>query len=92
MTPFPPSPRTVPINVVALGVAASATLVVLYVLCWVVAVVFPGLALSHGWLNLFTTAPITSVAALIEGVIWSIVFGWVIALVLAPIYNKLTSG
>jgi hypothetical protein len=29
-----------------------------------ITVVFPGLALSHGWLNLFTTASVTSVAAL----------------------------
>jgi hypothetical protein len=46
-----------PINIVALGVAASATLVVLYVMCAVVAMVAPGLSLAHGWLTLFSTAP-----------------------------------
>ena len=91
MSNLPPSPRAPSINVVALGVAASAALVVLYVLCWLAAVILPDTALSHGWMTLFTPAPVGSVRALIEGVIWSIVFGWVITSVLALIYNKMTS-
>ena len=47
---------------------------------------------SHGWIRLFTTAPETSGRALIEGVIWSIVFGWVVAAVMVPIYNKIASA
>jgi 2TM family of unknown function (DUF5676) len=87
MSVAPAPSRTVLINIVALGVAASATLVVLYLLCAVVAMALPDIALSHAWLTLFTKAPIGSMWGLIEGIIWSIVFGWVIALVLGSVYN-----
>ena len=82
--------RSAPLNLAAFGFAASAALVVLFVLCWIAAAVMPGLAgASHGWVALFTTAPVGSVRALVEGVIWSIVFGWIIALVMVPIYNRI---
>jgi hypothetical protein len=76
MSVAPAPSRTALINIVALGVATSVTLVVLYVLCAVVAMALPNIA-SHAWLTLFTTAPIGSMWGLIEGIIWSIVFGWV---------------
>jgi hypothetical protein len=41
------------------------------------------------WITLFTKAPVGSVRALIEGVISSIVFGWVIAIVMVPTYNRI---
>lgn len=50
-----------------------------------------GGCVSHGWITLFTTAPVGSVRALLEGVIWSIVFGWIIALVTVPIYNRIAA-
>jgi 2TM family of unknown function (DUF5676) len=87
MSVAPAPSRTVLINIVALGVAASATLVVLYLLCAVVAMALPDIALSHAWLTLFTKAPIGSMWGLVEGIIWSVVFGWVIALVLGSVYN-----
>jgi len=88
MTAFPP--RSAPLHLGAFGLAASAALVVLFVLCWIVAAVIPSLAgASHGWIALFTTAPVSSVRALVEGVVWSIVFGWIIALVMVPIYNRI---
>jgi hypothetical protein len=80
-----------PIYIVGLGVAVSATLVVLNVICWLAAMIVPNFGLSHGWITLFTTAPADSLRALIEGVIWGIVFGWVIALVFGLIYNRMTS-
>jgi hypothetical protein len=88
MTSFPET-RSAPINVFALGVATSVTLVVLFALCWIVALALPSLGLSHGWINLYTTAPVSSVRALIEGIVWSVVFGWIIAAVLGATYNKL---
>lgn len=90
MTAFPPPLRSAPIHLIAFGVAASAALLVLFVLCWIVAALMPGLvSASHGWITLFSTAPVASGKALIEGVIWSIVFGWIIALVMVPIYNRI---
>lgn len=92
MTAFPPAPRSPPINLGAFGVATSAALVVLFALCWLVAALLPGLeGASHGWITLFTKAPVGSVRALIEGVIWSIIFGWIIAIVMVPTYNRIVS-
>ena len=93
MSEAPIPPRSAPLNLIALGVAAAAALVALFVLCWIVAVGMPSLvSASHGWIRLFSTAPEGSARALIEGVIWSIVFGWIIAAVMVPIYNKIASA
>jgi 2TM family of unknown function (DUF5676) len=78
-----------PINFTALGWALSITLVLLFVLCGLVALAIPNAPLAHGWLALFTTAPNGTVRSFTEGIIASIVFGWVTALILAPIYNRL---
>ena len=65
------SPHRAPlINITALAVATSVTLLVLYVLCAVVAMALPDIALSHAWLTLFTKAPIGSMWGVIEGIIW----------------------
>ena len=93
MTNFPIPPRSAPLHLIAFGVAAAAALVTLFVLCWLVAAGMPSLvSASHGWIRLFTTAPEGSARALIEGVIWSIVFGWIIAAVMVPIYNKIVGA
>jgi hypothetical protein len=41
MTVLPPPPFARPINLVALGVAVSAALIVVYILCWLVALILP---------------------------------------------------
>jgi len=90
MAAFSPRPQFAPIHLGAFGVATSTSLVVLFVLCWLVAAILPGLeGASHGWITLFTKAPVGSVRALIEGAIWSIIFGWIIAIVMAPTYNRI---
>jgi 2TM family of unknown function (DUF5676) len=78
-----------PINVMALAWAFSITLVILFVLCGLVALAVPNTPLAHGWLDLFTKAPNGTVRSFIEGLIGSIVFGWITALILGPIYNRL---
>ena len=78
-----------PINVAALGWSLSITLVLLFVLCGVVAWALPNAPLAHGWLALFTTAPNGTASSFIQGIIGSIVFGWITALLLGPIYNRL---
>jgi hypothetical protein len=40
---------------------------VLYVLCWLAAVLFPNFNLTHAWLELYSTAPAGSVRGLVEG-------------------------
>ena len=93
MTNFPIPPRSAPLHFIAFGVAAAAALVVLFVLCWLVAAGMPNVvSASHGWIRLFTTSPEGSGRALIEGVVWSIVFGSIIAAVMVPIYNKIAGA
>jgi hypothetical protein len=64
-----------PLNIVALGWSLSAALVVLFVICLAVALVFPDWRASHGWIGLFSVAPMTSVRVWIDGIVFSIVFG-----------------
>jgi hypothetical protein len=78
-----------PFNIVALGWGLSAALVVLFVICLAVALVFPDWQASHGWIGLFSVAPMTSIRVWIDGIVFSIVFGWVSAVVLGLVYNQL---
>jgi hypothetical protein len=59
-----------PFNIVALGWGLSAALVVLFVVCLVVALVFPDWQASHGWIGLFSVAPMTSVRVWIDGIVF----------------------
>jgi hypothetical protein len=77
------------LNIVALGWGLSAALVVLFVICLAVALVFPDWRASHEWIGLFSVAPMTSVRVRIDGIIFSIVFGWVTAVVFGLVYNRL---
>jgi hypothetical protein len=78
-----------PLNIVALGWALSAALVALFVICLVVALVLPDWPASHGWIGLFSVAPMTSVRVWIDGIVFSIVFGWASAIVFGLVYNRL---
>ena len=78
-----------PLNIVALGWGLSAALVVLFVICLAVALVWPGWQAAHGWISLFSVAPMTSVRVWIDGIVYSIVFGWIAAVVLGLTYNAL---
>jgi hypothetical protein len=86
MLPVPP--RTKAINIVALGVAMSAALIVLYVFCAGTALLWPDESLMHhGWMAVFTAYPVNTAANWIEGIGESIVFGWITAVVLGSVYN-----
>ena len=77
------------LNLVAFGWALSGTLVILFVICEVAAVILPGWQLTHNWLMLFSSAGVGTLRNLIEGIVASIVFGWITAAALAAIYNRL---
>jgi uncharacterized membrane protein YeaQ/YmgE (transglycosylase-associated protein family) len=77
------------LDLIAFGWALSGALVVLLIICEAAAIILPGWQLTHGWLALFSNAEPGSFRNLIEGVIASIIFGWVTATVLASIYNRL---
>jgi hypothetical protein len=78
-----------PFNIVALGWALSAALVVLFVICLIVAVLLPDLPATHAWVGLFSPAPLDSLRVWIDGIVASVVFGWVTAVVLGAVYNRL---
>ena len=78
-----------PVHIVALGCALTATFVLLYVLCFLAAVLFPNAALTHAWLGLYSTAPVGSVRGLVEGIIWNVVFAWIAAITFGATYNSL---
>lgn len=78
-------------NIVALGWALSATLVALFVICLAVAIAVPGWPATHAWVGLFSPAPLTSARVWIDGIVFSTVFGWISAIVLGLVYNRLTS-
>lgn len=77
------------LDLVAFGWALSGALVVLLVLCEAAAMVLPGWQLAHNWLMLFSTAEVGSFRNLIDGIIFSALFGWITAAVLVLIYNRL---
>jgi hypothetical protein len=77
------------LNLVAFGWALSGALVVLLVLCEAAAMILPGWQLAHNWLMLFSTAEVGSFRNLIDGIISSAGFGWITAVVLVSIYNRL---
>jgi cell shape-determining protein MreD len=78
-----------PVHIVPLGWGLTATFVVLFVLCFLAALLFPNAELTHNWLSLYSTRPMGSVGQLIEGVIWNVVFAWVAAVIFGLVYNSL---
>ena len=65
--------------------AASASLTLLYVLCWAGA--YAGVPVTHLWIKGFTFAPVDSITALVEGTIWSIIAGAIVGATAAFFYN-----
>ncbi len=78
-----PYPR---LSLPGLGWGFSAALVVLFVLCMLAALFLPMRA-AHGYVMLLSAAPLGSPNMWMEGLIWSIVAGWLIALVFGTVYN-----
>lgn len=72
---------------VAAGIALAITLVVVFVLCAIAQAIFPFISAAHMWINLFTAAPIGSLNAWIEGILSSVVFGFVAGYIFALVYN-----
>ena len=75
----------------AVAIALAVTLIVLFVLCAIAEVIVPAALLSHAWIGLFTTAPVGSARAWIEGIVASIVLGVVGGYIFAVTYNALGS-
>ena len=78
-----------PFNIVAVGWALAAALVVLFVICLLVAILFPDLPATHAWVGLFSATPLNSARVWIEGIEFSVLFGWVAAVILGVVYNRM---
>ena len=74
------------LSITGLGWGFAAALVVLFVLCMLSALFLPMRA-AHGWVTLLSDAPLGSTRIWVEGLIWSVVAGWLIALVFGTVYN-----
>jgi hypothetical protein len=76
------------IPVVRLGLALSLFLAISYVLCVVGYLVVPGLPITHSALSIFLPGfQLLTWSDFFLGLIESLVWGWYIALVFAPLYN-----
>lgn len=80
---------TGPVHIVPLGWGLTVTFVILFVICFLAALLFPSASLAHNWLGLFSTKPIGSAGQLVEGVVWSAVFAWIAAVIFGLVYNRL---
>jgi hypothetical protein len=78
------------LSISGLGWGASAALIVLFVLCMLAALFMP-MRVAHGWVALFSDAPVDSARVWIDGLIWSLVAGWLIALVFGTVYNLIVA-
>lgn len=74
------------LSISGLGWGFSAALVMLFVLCMLAALFLP-LRAAHGFVSLLSEADVRSTRIWIDGLIWSVVVGWLIALVFGTIYN-----
>ena len=75
-----------PLGVTRLLVTGAATAAVVFVVCWLGTFV-PFSSPTHAYIGLFTPADISSGRALVEGSVWSLLFGGLTAGLFALIYN-----
>ena len=74
------------LSISGLGWGFSAALIVVFVLCMLAAWFMP-IRPAHGYVSLLSDAPIGSTRVWFDGLIWSLVAGWLIALVFGTVYN-----
>lgn len=76
------------ISALRLGVTGALFMGVFYILCWSGAAL--GIVpISHMYLQLFSSAPMSSTAMLVEGASWSVAFGLLAGALSALLYNAL---
>ena len=73
-------------SVVRFAITGGIASAVFFVLCWLGTFV-PFSSPTHGYIGLFTSEEMSSVAALLQGGIWSLAFGLVGGAILAVAYN-----
>ena len=84
--------QTAKLDLKAFGWGLSTALVALLILCEAAAVILPTWQLAHNWLTLFSAAEVGSLRNIVEGIIYSAIFGWISAVILVTIYNRLAKS
>jgi hypothetical protein len=76
------------IGVLRLALTGAITAGLVFVLCWL-GTFIPFSSPTHAYIGLFTPAEMNSGGALVEGAVWSFLFGGLSGAVLAWVYNAL---
>lgn len=71
--------------------ALSIALMVLFAICAVVELVWPGLQATHAWVSLFTIAPVSSAQAWMEGLFFSLAMGIIVGTIFAVVHNAVAA-
>lgn len=79
-----------PLHALPFGFSLGAALAFLSALCWLAVLILPDVPLAHGWLGLFSAAPVSSVIAGLTAVTVSLGLGIVTGWLTATIYNGLS--
>lgn len=74
-------------SVVRLSLTGAVSLTIVYILCWLGAVL--NIAVTHRFIGLFTDGDVTAVSTLLIGGCWALAAGLVIGAVIAIVYNLL---
>lgn len=76
------------LGVARLGLAGGVTAAIIFILCWIGAFI-PFASPTHAYIGLFTPEDMTSTTALLEGTLWSLLFGVLTGGLFALVYNAL---
>lgn len=74
------------ISVARLVASAGVASALIFILCWL-GTFIPLSSPTHAYIGLFTTADVQSGAALVEGGLWSLLFGALTGGLFALVYN-----
>jgi hypothetical protein len=88
MASVPVAPIASSLRPVRAALTGAVVLLVQFILCWL-AIFVVGSGPTHMFIELFTAQPAGSTAALIEGGLWSVVFGALTGVLVAVAYNVL---
>ena len=74
------------LSVMRLVVTGGVTAALVFVLCWI-GTFIPIASPTHAFIGLFTPKSMSSTAALLQGTLWSLLFGALSGGLLALVYN-----
>lgn len=70
-------------------IVGAVVLGIVFLACWLLALT--PLTVTHALIAMFTTLPVTSLAALVQGLCWSLIFGAWVGFLIAAV-SKLFPG